>query len=113
MPSFVLIFFLFRFLLAAMVASADSENARDFMSQILKIRTELNETKTISKEKYLDTLQISYARNRQPNVVSYGITLPLFSQQNVSELADNSSTVAVIPNDTSIIEIEVFTIRCH
>ena len=79
----------------------------EIMNKIKSIKKDLDKVKPIPKEKYLDTLQISYGRNRNPNVVSYGVTFATFSKENVSDPTINTSQ-AHIANDTSIIELEVF-----
>lgn len=88
----------------ANVTEINSTN--EFMSNIEKVRNELLSMKPISVNDYLNSLQISYGRNRQPNVISYGLTSPTFSFENVSS-SSSSNSLANIGNDTSIIEFEV------
>ena len=88
-------------------AEEDPISDSEIMNKIKTVKKDLEKSKPIPKEKYLDTLQISYGRNRNPNVVSYGVTFPTFSKENISDSTVTSSQ-AHIANDTSIIELEVF-----
>lgn len=109
LAAFGLICCLLALMIKAEVEPVSSSSDSEIMNKIKTVREDL-ETKPIPKDKYLDTLQISYGRNRNPNVVSYGVTFATFSKENVSD-SNVSFSQAHIENDTSIIELEVFSLK--
>lgn len=82
-----------------------SKSSDNYMSEISKKKNFLK-INPLPFDNYLDSIQISYGRNRNPNVIGYGVTSPSFSYDQVKDSKENNNT-AIIDNYTTLIDFDV------